>query len=515
MIKLKLKPNTESFSKRITDIYIYAMLFLFPLFTGFHGYAEITLSKYLFFVSVTALWLITLFVIAIKGKINPSANKLALAEILVLLYLVFCCVSAVFSSFKSSVLLGEGRFDGLATTLLCIGVFFGVSLFSRPKKAYIHAAALAVSLNCIVAVLQLLGYNPLHLFPGDYNFYDAETQFSSTFFGTIGNADLFSVYICLMLSVSAVYYISAEKRSFSILPCILLSAFCQLKSGVSGGFLALGVTALIAAPFVITNGEKLRRALEIALTILASAIFAFTVNITEVVSGVTVDFYLSKIASALLVLAAFVTVLRLMLGKREFKEKTLRIFFSVLSVVVFASGLLIAYYWQGPYGTVYELSQLMHGRIKDSFGSSRILIWKKTIELVPNHLLLGGGPGTLSLRLDVNFSRFVAETGKTLSTTVDNAHNEYLGILVNTGLLSLIAYLSAQFVSLFNAIKSAKLSEFCGCFACALLCYWVQAFFGLGLFLVSPIMWLFWGLLISSFRREKATVVVDIEPVQD
>lgn len=515
MIKLKLNPNTESFSARITDIYIYAMLFVFPLFTGFHGYAEVTLSKYIFFVSVTALWLVTLFVVAIKDKIKPSINKLSLAEILVLLYLVICCVSAVFSTFKWSVLWGEGRYDGLITTFLCVGIFFGVSQFARPKKAYIHAAALAVSLNCIVAVFQLLGYNPLHLFPGDYNFYDAGTQFSSIFFGTIGNADLFSAYLCLILPLSTVYYISAGKRSFSILPCILLTAFCLFKSGVSGGILALGVTALIAAPFVITNGEKLRRALEIALVILASATIAFIVNITEADNGVTVDFYLSKIASVLLVLATFVTVLRLIFEKREFRKKTLQIFFSVCSAVVFASGLLIAYYWQGPYGTVYELSQLLHGNIQDSFGSSRILIWRKTLELVPNHLLLGGGPGTLAFRLDVDFSRFVAEIGKTLSTTVDNAHNEYLGILVNTGLLSLIAYMSAQFISLFKTVKFAKLSEFCGCFACALLCYWVQAFFGLGLFLVSPIMWLIWGLLVSSFRSEKATAVVDIEPVQD
>lgn len=98
----------------------------------------------------------------------------------------------------------------------------------------------------------------------------------------------------------------------------------------------------------------------------------------------------------------------------------------------------------------------MQGNIKDSFGSSRILIWRKSLELVPERMLLGGGPGTLSLRLDVNFSRFVEETGQTLSSSVDNAHNDYLGILVNTGLLSLAAYLAAQLTSLFQGGKSGK-----------------------------------------------------------
>lgn len=507
-MKLKPSPNTEPISQRVTDIYIYLMLFLFPLFTGLRGYAAVTLSKYIFFVSVTALWLIALFVIEMINRSKLSSNKLTLVGIFVLIYLVFCCISAVFSSFKASVLIGEGRFDGLITTFLCAGIFFGVSRFGKLKKAHIYAACFAVSLNCIVAVLQLLGYNPLHLFPGTYNFYDAGVAFSSTFLGTIGNADLFSAYICLVLPLACVYYISVKKRSLALLPFVLLTAFCLLKSGVSGGLLALSATALVAAPFVITNGERLRRVLEIALTILISAIFVFTVSISEAASGVAVDFFLSKIASALLVLAAFVAVLRLMLGKKEFKQKNLRIFFSVLSVVVFATGLLTAYYWRGSEGSIYELSQILHGNIKDSFGSSRILIWRKSLVLVPESLLLGGGPGTLALRLDVNFSRFVEETGKTLSTSVDNAHNYYLGILVNTGLLSLAAYIAAQGVSLFKAVKSAKLSEFCGALACCLLCYWVQDFFGLGLFLVSPLMWLFWGLLVSSFRRESIDAIV-------
>ncbi len=503
MTKLKLKQNTKSYFQLITEIYIYLMLFLFPLFTGFHGYAELTLSKYVFFVSATALWIIALFVFGIINKVRFYKNELTLSGIFILAFLVFCCASAVFSSYRSSVLLGEGRFDGLLTIFLCVSIFFGVSQLAQPKRSYIYAASLAVSLNCIVAVLQLLGYNPLHLFPSDYNFYDAGIRFSSTFLGTIGNADLFSAYICLVLPLAAVYYICSEKRMFSLLPCVLLTSFCQFKSGVSGGMLALAVTAAAAAPFVITNSERLRRALELVSLVLISAFLAFSIKNTEAAGIVTLNFCLSHFSQALIIAAAIATVVRLMLQKRKFAQKSLTLFFAALAAVLVVLGLLTAYYWSGTAGSVYELSQLMQGNIKDSFGSSRILIWRKSLELVPERMLLGGGPGTLSLRLDVNFSRFVEETGQTLSSSVDNAHNDYLGILVNTGLLSLAAYLAAQLTSLFKAAKAAKSSEFCACLACCLLCYWIQAFFGLGLFLVSPIMWLCWGLLVSSLRNVK------------
>ena len=512
MIKLKLKPNTACFSERVTDIYIFAMLFAFPLFTGFMGYAEVTLSKYIFFVSASTLWLAMLFAAAIKDRIRLKLKKINISWVFILLFAVFCCASALLSSFGSSVLLGEGRFDGLVTTLLCAGIFFGVSRFGHVKISYVYAAALAVSLSCIVALLQILGYNPLHLFPGSYNYYDAGREFSSTFLGTIGNADLFSAYICLVLPLICAYYITAAKRPFLLLPSALLCALCLLKSGVSGGILALTATALLAAPFVITNGEKLRRALEVACVILISAFLTFSIKTVEVTDVVTVSFSISRTCLILLILTAFTAASRLAFMKSDFSTRTLMLFFSAASGVLFISGLIAAYYWKGTDGSVYELSQLMHGNIDDSFGSSRILIWRKTLELVPEKPLFGGGPGTLALRLDISFSRLVEETGKTLSCSVDNAHNEYLGILANTGLLSLAAYLAAQAVSLYKAAKSPVLSEFCRCFACALLCYWIQAFFGLGLFLVSPLMWLIWGLYISSLRRVK-TQIPENEPV--
>lgn len=475
------------------------MLFLFPLFTGFEGYANVTFSKYIFFVITTSLWLILLIIFKLRAGKTIKAKAPSLVGLLVLLYIVFCCVSAAISPYKSSVLVGAGRFDGLITTFLCVGIFCGVLLYARPKRAYICAAVMAVTINCVIAVLQLLGLNPLWLFPGDYDFYDAGVKFTSTFLGTIGNADLFSAYICLILPIASLYYITSTKRPLVVLPVILLTAFCLFTCGVSAGILATAVTALIAAPLVISSGERLRRALEIVSVFSVSAFLDVSIKISELASAVTVNFSFSRVSAGLLVLIAVVSVLRLSLRKSNFAEKSLKLFFSVISVSAVIAGITAAYFWRGNEGSVYELSQILHGNFEDSFGSSRILIWRKTLALVPERLYFGGGPGTLALRLDVNFSRFVEETGKTLSSSVDNAHNDYLGILVNTGLLSLIAYLAAQIISFVKAAKSN--SPAVVCLAFGLLCYWVQAFFGLGLFLVSPLMWLIWGLLASKLRH--------------
>lgn len=58
----------KRYAERITDVYIITMLLLFPLFFGFSGYSEITLSKYVFFLAATALWLAALAVSALLRR---------------------------------------------------------------------------------------------------------------------------------------------------------------------------------------------------------------------------------------------------------------------------------------------------------------------------------------------------------------------------------------------------------------------------------------------------------------
>ncbi|MEA4893921.1 MAG: O-antigen ligase family protein [Oscillospiraceae bacterium] len=495
-----LRTDLEASCFRATDIYILTMLFIFPLFTGFEGYANITLAKYIFFATVTALWLAALIIFKLRSGILRGKNAPMAAVPLILIYFVLNCVSALFSPYAESVLLGAGRFDGLITTVLCVGIFWGVSLYARLKKAYIFMAAAAVTINCVVAVLQIFGLNPLWLFPGDYDFFDAGIKFTSTFLGTIGNADLFSAYICLILPVIILFYITSERRSSIFLPVITLNAFCLFSCGVSAGILAFFATALLAAPVVINSGDRLRRTLEAAAAVSIAVFIAASLKISENATLVSVSFVFSFWPVCLAGLTAVFVALRILLRNSEFGPNPMKLFFSLLSASLVITGLTAVYFWKAGEGTVYEFSRVLHGELEDSFGSSRILIWRKTLKLVPESLWLGGGPGTLAQRLDINFSRFVEETGKTLTSSVDNAHNEYLGILVNTGLLSLLAYLAAQILSFVRAVRSEAAAV---CLAFALLCYWVQSFFGLGLFLVSPLMWLLWGLLSAELRTSK------------
>ncbi|MBR5262003.1 MAG: O-antigen ligase family protein, partial [Oscillospiraceae bacterium] len=104
------------------------------------------------------------------------------------------------------------------------------------------------------------------------------------------------------------------------------------------------------------------------------------------------------------------------------------------------------------------------------------------------------GPDTLPLIIDIGFSRYIPQTGETLSTFVDNAHNIYLGYLADIGIVGLAAFL----ITVLSSLMSTRRSNCAALLSGTVTAYLIHGFFGLGLSLVSPIFWLFLGLCAAN-----------------
>lgn len=409
----------------LTDKYIWIMLLFFPLWTGFDGYARITRSKYLFFVWATCLWLVGLVVCVIIDRPKPKAPRAA--SICALIFMLAAGVSAAFSEHGSVTLIGASRYDGLATLLLYGAIFLGVSSFGKARKLYVYLIAVSSSTCCVISGLQLLDINALGLFPSGLSYYDAGIKYTGEFLGTIGNVDVLSAFLCLCIPLFlGTVAMSKDRRDLILLIPAAACLAIAFLSRVSSGVLAVSACALVAVPYYVN--QRFDRP-----------------KLTRTAVGTS---------------AGLVII-----------------------------GLVLLYFWPGTSGTLHELSRVLHGEISDSFGSSRILIWRESLELFTQKPILGGGPDTLTLRSAIDFSREVAETGATLRTHVDNSHNEFLNYLVNLGLFGLLPYLGLCALSLFSWLKGAS-----PVFGCAVFCYLIQSFFGLGLCLVVPLVWIFMGL---------------------
>lgn len=429
-----------SWCRRLTEWFIAALLSLFILVCA--PYQGITEVKYTLFLVVCGGYLALLLVSAAElmaiGQLRPRellgiVKRQRTVWILAGIYLLFTAISALLSPYDYSIWVGMSRREGLLTQLIYIGVFLSVSAFGRLRTYHVRIFGAVMSVFCAICLLQLAGLNPLGLYPEGYNYHDAYTAYSGEYLGTIGNADLVSA---LLAMASALFY---------------------------------------AAAFY----EKGRaRALDIALLCLTG----FTLFAIKVAAGI--------LAFVVLVLAATPLMLR---ERRCAVWKRCAAAEAALVLLALAVAFIFDF---GGSGTLYELHELLHGRPDLSFGSGRLKIWSEVIAAMKDHLLWGTGPDSMQAWELPGFTRYIESLGITIETGIDTAHNEYLNVAAQQGLLAGAAFLALLMLTPAKALRRAGKP---GVMLplCAAAAYLVQALFGFSMCMTAPLFWAFLGLSIS------------------
>lgn len=430
--------NQNAVFSKLTNAYLAMLLGVYLVYPGFGGYQSITAQKWQMYLALTGAYvfltvLLSAELLIVGGKdiklLREGKGNLGLPQKLVLGYLAVTAASTLLSDYQSVAVWGSARCEGLLTIALYCLSFLLVSIFAHPKQWVLWLFAAAVSVNCVLAMIQFTGCNPLHLYPEGMSYYDAYTRYSGEFLGTVGNVDILSAVLSLSIPAfaAAIFRMKGRARFLLLLP-LALSLAVLAKAFVAGGVLGVSGALLLSVP-VLLNGRGRRRA------------------------------WLA-VAGILLVMAVSVYFLGGRMG-----------------------------------GFLYEASELMHGRWNDDFGSGRLYIWRNVVELVPEHPLLGGGPDTLGLRTDAAFERYDETLGLLIHSAVDTAHNEYLNILINQGMMGLLAYLAVLAVSAVRWLTRAQENVTTAVCGCAVLGYCIQAFFGIGSPISTPYLWMALALL--------------------
>ncbi len=196
-------------------------------------------------------------------------------------------------------------------------------------------------------------------------------------------------------------------------------------------------------------------------------------------------------------------VLALFLGFARIPRRLRLPAFGALLLSVF----VLVWFWPGQSGSIWELHEILHGRLQLSFGGNRIAVWLNSLRLFRESPLTGGGCDSFMPRfnefLNVNGIELPAsQGGLALPRFFDNPHNEYLALLTNNGLPALLLYLLLLIAVVYPVVRSA----FAGngipqAPAMAVLCYAVQAFFSFSVCIVTPMFWVLCGLADNSLSR--------------
>lgn len=414
---------------------------VYPFAGMISGYGNFTFGKYLVFVLLSLTYFAGLAYCFFSGlrrgdfRLNLlfRLRNCTLTQKAILLFALFAVVSSLLSDYPAIVWQGSGRYEGLSAILIYVGLFLAVSAFGAFSRRYLYLLLIPFFSNIVICLLQLAGYNPFYLYPNGLNYYDGNIVYSGEFLGTIGNAGLLAAFFCLLIPVFICYFLRArgDKWRYLFLVAAICGLYVLIRSQIAAGILAVAVSALLIIPLLLP-------------------------------------------------------------------KKRWRMIYLIVVIVLLMVALIFVYNYQEKYpdktGFFAELSAIMHGEIDDSFGSSRILIWRECLALVPEHPLFGGGPDTLMPRLDLVFTAD-GDSPYARRTRVDTAHNDYLQILVNLGALALIAYLLALISSAVSFFRQASVNHqvlICGA---GVLCYSIQIFFSYSTCIVAPFFWVLWGML--------------------
>ena len=419
----------KSLARWITDKYICLLLLVFPLWTGFDGYAQITRWKFIFYAVITVIWAVLLIFFAVRRREKPRCPKVFAALLSALP--AWAAVSALASEYGVRTLMGW-NYDGLLPMALYAVTALGVAAYGEIKKYYVNLLAVSASLCCVVALLQLLGLNPLWLYPEGLDYYDAGIKYAGSFLGTLGNTNILGSFLCIccpLFAFTALF--ERARRLWLLLPAALCLAVLVLSRS-EAGLLGIAAAALIGVPYYVYLNLKRR------------------------------SFILTVACEAALVCAA----------------------------------LCVLYFVSPESGTLWEAHEILHGRVQDSFGSSRVAIRREALRLFAEKPLLGGGPGSFGMRSALEFSRFVEETGMTVTTRADNAHSAALTALTDLGVPGLLLWCACWAYVLTRRGGAAAAPA-----ALCLLSYLAQSLFAIETCFVLPFVCVFSGLSVTCNRN--------------
>ena len=504
---------------------------VFPLYIE-NAYFNIIQAKYRFFYVCIITTAIILLVIAlimlfidlkefdgehcrnIFSALAPANIKktFCIADAAVLLYWLSCIISTLQSEYLYESFWGnEGRFCGLFLITLYVFFYFIITRLWKPQKWILELFLISGVILCLVGITDYFKMDIFHF--RDH----ISVKQANIFTSTIGNINTYTSYVALLIGYSASMFVKSRKL-FSGLwyyACYVIAVFAIIMGCSDNAYLALGMLFAFLPFYLFQSKQDTLRYLTLIASFITAILCISLINqiYGDAVLGIDGLFNVLANTSALPVLTILFWLLVLAFYWFVVKKSGADSLFSGKKLV-HAWGVLICICLAGVVFLLFDANALGHGSrygslssylvFSDSWGTNRGYIWRKSMELYSNfpipHKLFGYGPDTFGIMTTQFFrEEMIAATGQVF----DNAHNEYLQLLLTIGPIGLISYIVFILKSCQDTLKaSAESPVFLGC-AVAVLCYFCQALVNLNVPLVTPSMWMLLSIGMAYVRRNK------------
>ena len=456
------------------------------------------------FIIASALGLCLFIIRNIQGRIQLR-RKISL-YVPAAVYILFIILSTVTSKYSSVALTGfVARYEGMFVLLFyIINMLILFNLISEERQISIIFKSLLVSafIICLIGLTQLAGrdffetgFGKSLILPAEYAASELVFKFGTMVYGTLANPNYMGSYVALVFPIAVASIFLAKKKGLRVAAAVLsvLLLVNLIGSDSSAGLVGLGAGILIAIIYFRKHIFKNKTIIILSLVVVLAGM-GFVANrvISEINAG-TQGYYVEDIIfednRARIISTTETLVIRYDGSNLSFHDeannqleidisdgediKTVKFKDSTYKgYTVAISGDILRVRNAGvefflrlredslalignPGDETDQISKpaAIDVRGYEKVGSARIYIWSRAIPLLKNTVAIGSGPDSFVIEFPQNDYIGKINAYGTPKMIVDKPHNLYLQIAVNTGVLSLIAFLAMIAVYVASCVK--------------------------------------------------------------
>lgn len=474
-------------------VYLISILAVMPFFHR-EGYAHIGTDKAFFWGTIIESMgkilipgmLVYLVILTAEQKRILSktiCSDITVTDLFAGGYGLAAVISYFCSEYKEQALWGAtGWFMGLVPQLALVLTYFLVSRFWQARPWMLYVTLVSSSLVFLLGYLNRMQIDPLGMGtdkPG--------------FISTIGNINWYCGYLVSVFfaGVALLWQEKGEKR-FPLILYVVIGSGTLVTQGSDSGFAALGAVLLVMFVLSAPDGRRMFLFWQEMLLFGMVCVVTYTVRLAapgalnysagcgEWLTTGWRPFFVTFMSFSICI-ALYISSKRDIYFENMARVCT-RICVSVALIMVLLLPIMIAVntWWPGSLGS---LSDQPFFTFSMKWGSGRGATWAAGWRCFTEqgflHKLVGVGPDAMAAYLYNGGSEGLLSMVKERfgELVLANAHNEWLTVLVNTGLLGLFGYGGMMVTGIWRFLKEAGRQPIvCACGFC-LLAYTVNNIF--------------------------------------
>ena len=525
-----METRYSGFQKMVASAYLLLILAVLPIYMkdGFYLLAD---AKYLLFrgISLIFLMLWLLGTLAFWGcwwwrhKSRPlRENRIEWGRMhagfsgtdyFALGFSGISLLSYLFSNYKDTAFVGySGWYMGLLTQLFLVGGYFLVSRWYEEEKMISGLIWLSASAVCLLGVLNRQGYDPLGTF-ADMDWWDWNRR---NLLSTIGNINWYCGYLSVAFPLLLYCFWTEERwRRIPAGIAAFVGAAAVILQGSSSGYIALLVTYVVLLFGSLQDMDLFLRFLEAVLLV---PLFCFLAWATQMDLLLPYDMggMIERICTPLWgiplgMLAVGIVSLRLIhrhSGKNYLKSGRIRKAVRILTIVAVIGAVAVFAGCQVSDSIWCFFGSPGFLRFDAEWGNMRGGLWTaawngfRRTDFVRK--LYGVGPDCFARYFYEVEKIDIKVTGQWKEAIYANAHNEWLNMLINEGVLGFVAYLGFFLSAFCRFWKNGRGNRRMTAGMMAVGAYVANQFFSFGQVVSTPLIFLVIAVCENECRRKDA-----------